>query len=138
MKQTFLKCLLAALLMLAYPTTAPAKGPERACGDRSSVDTLKEMWAALFACYKGSPGNEDSEITLVFSLRRDGTLIGRPKITAKKLIGDDVQKRQFLVDVIEGIDQSLPLPFSQSMGSIVAGRVLAVRFKGDGYWSVRY
>ena len=121
-------------------TVPPVYGQEniRACAHTTPVKTLKEMWPALFACWNGSSGNEDSEIGLVFSLRRDGTLIGKPKITARQIQGDETQQQAFETDVLDAIEKALPLPFSDSMGSAVAGRVLAVRVKGDGGWSVRY
>jgi hypothetical protein len=119
-------------------SSTPAEGIDPTCRSTQVITTLKETWPALFACYFGIPNAEDSEITLVFSLRRDGTLIGKPKVTAKNIRGDETQQRAFENSIMEAIERALPLPFSDSMGSAIAGRVLSVRIKGDGDWSVRY
>ncbi|SFK15698.1 hypothetical protein SAMN04488498_10341 [Mesorhizobium albiziae] len=68
------------------------------------------------------------EITLVFSLRRDGTLIGKPKVTWTKLAGDTVLQRAFVQSVLAALDKALPLPFTDSMGNAIAGRPFALRF----------
>ncbi len=46
------------------------------------------------------------EITLLFSLRRDGTLIGRPRATWSKLAGDEETQRAFVASVLEALDRA--------------------------------
>ncbi|MHC1550005.1 hypothetical protein [Phyllobacterium sp. K27] len=132
----FIVTSIVTLSLMVAPSSAESIDPN--CRSTETVTTLKETWPALFACYFGIPNAEDSEITLVFSLRRDGTLIGKPKVTAKNIQGNEAQQRAFENSVLEAIEKALPLPFSDSMGTAIAGRVLAVRIKGDGGWSVRY
>ena len=71
-------------------------------------------------------------ITLRFSLRRDGNLIGKPVATYSHLSGDDFRKRVFVASVIEALDQVVPLPLTDSMGAAIAGRPLALLFTTAG------
>ncbi|MBZ9676804.1 hypothetical protein [Mesorhizobium sp. ES1-1] len=67
-------------------------------------------------------------VTLQFSLRRNGTLIGKPRATYSDL-GDDQQlSRAFMASILKALDEALPLPFSDSMGGAIAGRMLVPRF----------
>jgi hypothetical protein len=119
--------LLAAFL--AYLVVAgAAHAGGRACGSRAAVSTIDEMFDALFACWQAPAGSEGMEITLLFSLRRDGTLIGKPRATWLKLKGDEDEQRAFVASVLQALDRALPMPFTASMGGAIAGRPLAPRF----------
>ncbi|WP_246691810.1 MULTISPECIES: hypothetical protein [unclassified Mesorhizobium] len=67
-------------------------------------------------------------LTLQFSLRRNGTLIGRPRATYSDLGADPQLSRAFVASILKALDDALPLPFSDSMGGAIAGRMLAPRF----------
>lgn len=71
-------------------------------------------------------------ITLVFSIRRDGSLIGKPQLTYSKSTGDETLKRAFFASVLEALNQSLPLPITDSFGGAIAGRPLALLFRAGG------
>jgi hypothetical protein len=105
-----------------------AAAQERECGSQEPINTIQEMWPALYACWQPPAGSEGMDITLVFSLRRDGTLIGKPRVTWSRLAGTEEEQRAFVASVIEALDKALPLPFTDSMGGAIAGRPLAPRF----------
>ncbi|WP_246671479.1 MULTISPECIES: hypothetical protein [unclassified Mesorhizobium] len=86
------------------------------------------MSAAIFACWQPPPGTAGMSLTLRFSLRRNGTLIGKPRATYSKLGSDDALSRAFVASILEALDKALPLPVSDSMGEAIAGRMLAPRF----------
>ena len=77
--------LLALAALLCSAGTTPAQ--QRACGSREPINTLAELWPALYACWSPPAGTEGKELTLRFSIRRDGTLIGKPRATYSKLEG---------------------------------------------------
>jgi hypothetical protein len=118
----------AALAIALLAGSNEAGAQERACRSPDSVDTLKEMSAAIYACWKPPPGTAGMSLTLRFSLRRDGTLIGKPRATFSDLGADDALNRAFVASVLKALDEALPLPFSDSMGEAIAGRMLAPRF----------
>ncbi|MEQ1956354.1 hypothetical protein [Mesorhizobium sp. CN2-181] len=115
---------LAALLCSV--ATAPAR--DRACGSREPINTLAELWPALYACWSPPAGTEGKELTLTFSVRRDGTLIGKPRATYSKLQGGNDLDRAFVASVLQALDKTLPLPITESLGGVIAGRPMALRF----------
>ena len=119
---------LLAVFITAVGIVSAAHAGERACGSRAAVGTIDEMFDALFACWQAPVGSEGMEITLLFSLRRNGTLIGEPRATWSKLTGDEDHQRAFVASVLQALNRALPMPFTASMGGAIAGRPLAPRF----------
>ncbi len=115
-------------LLIGLVVAGAAHAGERVCGSRAAVGTIDEMFDALFACWQAPAGSKGMEITLLFSLRRDGTLIGKPRATWSKLKGDENEQRAFVASVLKALDRALPIPFTASMGGAIAGRPLAPRF----------
>jgi hypothetical protein len=114
------------LTVLANPSVPQAQ--ERACGSSDPINTLKEMLTAIYACWEPPPGTAGMSITLQFSLRRQGTLIAKPRATYSKLGGDEALNRTFVASILKALDKALPLPLSDSMGGEIAGRMLVPRF----------
>ncbi|BCH22742.1 hypothetical protein MesoLjLc_24760 [Mesorhizobium sp. L-8-10] len=117
-----LACLAFALAM------GDASAGEPGCGSPEPVNTLNELWAALYACWQPPPGSAGMEITLTFSLRRDGSLIGKPRATWSRLSGSEAQRRAFVASVLAALDRQLPLKLTDSLGGAIAGRPFAMRF----------
>lgn len=127
---------LAALVLGSSVTTGTAQGG-RACRSPDPINTLRETWEALYACWQPPTGSQGMEITLVFSLRRDGTLIGKPRATWSKLSGSSDDQRAFVASVLSALSEALPLPLTDAMGGAVAGRPLALRFSVAGGGPIR-
>jgi hypothetical protein len=118
----------AALAIAAVAGSSQAGAQERTCHSPDPVDTLAEMSDAIYACWKPPSGTAGMSLTLQFSLRRNGTLIGKPRATYSYLGADSALNRAFVASILEALDEALPLPFSDSMGGAIAGRMLAPRF----------
>ena len=125
MKSRF--AILATALVL-FATANAAIAQERPCHSPDPVDTLKEISDAIYACWKPPAGTAGMSLTLQFSLRRNGTLIGKPRATYADLGADAQLSRAFVASILKALDDALPLPFSDSMGGAIAGRMLAPRF----------
>lgn len=108
----FLAVLLAALPAAAQ--TPPA-------------DTLRELYASLGRCLGEAHGREGSAVTIVFSLRRDGSLIGRPRISYARLPGDSEAQRRFLAGLGAALARCLPVAVTPGLGGAIAGRLLTFR-----------
>jgi hypothetical protein len=91
------------------------------------ANTLQEMWASLETCLSASRGLEGSEITLVFSLRRNGTLIGKPRISYSKLPDDPSAQREFVASVAVALSKCVPLNITDALGGAIAGRPMSIR-----------
>ena len=88
------------------------------------------MSDAIYACWKPPPGTAGMSLTLQFSLRRNGTLIGKPRATYSDLGTDAQLSRAFVASILKALDEALPLPFSDSMGGAIAGRMLVPSLHG--------
>ncbi|AGB46761.1 hypothetical protein Mesau_04426 [Mesorhizobium australicum WSM2073] len=115
-----------ALAVVPFANAAIAQ--ERSCHSPDPIDTIKEMSDAIYACWKPPPGTAGMSLTMQFSLRRNGTLIGTPRATYSDLGVDPRLSRAFAASILKALDDALPLPFSNGMGGAIAGRMLSPRF----------
>jgi hypothetical protein len=94
------------------------------------VNTIREVFQALEACWRPPAGSGYSgqEITLRLSFKRNGEVLGRPRITYYKAGTQSELREPFARSVREAFERCAPLPFSNSFGKAVAGRIFAIRF----------
>jgi hypothetical protein len=92
------------------------------------ANSLRELSIELQKCLVAPEGVAGSELTIVFSLRRDGALLGRPRISFSKLFGDAAEQRKFGEGVAAALNQCLPLPITDALGGAIAGRPMSIRF----------
>ena len=96
----------------------------------SRPDTLAELYPALAACWRPPAALADAtdlEITARLSLRRDGSLLGPPRITYARGVGPET--RPTLVHAtIAGLNRCLPARITPGLGRAIAGRPVALRF----------
>jgi hypothetical protein len=101
--------------------------------DGRTINTLREIGPALGRCWSPPADLGQGEITVLLSLKRDGSINGRPRITFVR--GPDEPTR---VDIARSLSSALsacgPLPVSPGLGAAIAGRVFTIRFvnKGQG------
>ncbi|MBY0612286.1 MAG: hypothetical protein K2P80_08875 [Beijerinckiaceae bacterium] len=76
-------------------------------------------------------GREGRDVTVRMSLRRDGTLIGQPRITYLRPISDPEEQKRFLPSLLLALKACLPVPIEPGLGSVLAGDPLAIRFLYD-------
>ncbi len=82
------------------------------------ISTLDGMWQLLGACahsVSGPAASAGSEVTLLFSIKRDGSLQGQPRITHSKLMGDDAAQKEFLAGVLSSIARCFPLSITDAV-----------------------
>lgn len=94
------------------------------------ADNLAALWRALGACAKLDgvpPGALGSEVTVLFSLKRDGSLLGQPRITHSRLLGDPADQRAFMAAALTAVAKCLPIPVTDGLGGAIAGRPLRLR-----------
>lgn len=115
-----MRALILALPLLFAPASARAE----------PTSTLRGMWQLLGSCAQsvgGPAASAGSEVTLLFSIKRDGSLQGQPRITHSKLIGDEATQKEFLSGVLASVARCFPLPITDGLGGAVAGRPLRMR-----------
>jgi hypothetical protein len=110
-----------------------ASGNETAndTAEEHPLDSIREMFAALRACWVPPPKDEarhGMEYTVRFAFKRDGEIVAPPRVTyASHDAPADV--RDIYRDAVNAaLKRCTPLHFSDGMGGAVAGRPIAVRF----------
>ena len=109
-------------------STPGSVAQDKDCRSTAPVATLEAMWGALGKCWQPPAGSEGLEVTVRFSLKRDGSLNGKPQITWLKRGGTESQRRAFVASVFGALESSLPVPFTEAMGRATAGRPMTMRF----------
>ncbi len=95
--------IVGAVLAGGYPTNA------------ASLDTMTEVGDAIQACWTPPADAGNATVTLSFSFKRDGTLIGPPRPTAIKVDGDANAKKAFVDAATTALQKCLPLSFRPSL-----------------------
>ena len=99
------------------------------------VATGGELNAYLLRCFRPPAGSEGSEITLLFSLDRNGAIRGKPRIAWSKLVGDLDTQRAFVASAIRMLEDCTPVPVTREFGLMAANKIrvwrLASRPKAD-------
>jgi len=89
------------------------------------AESLNDVFAQFRACLVLPAGSPPGEVTLRFSLRRDGALVGRPHVAFARLPADD--KAAALEAVAAALDRCLPAKLTDALGAAIAGRPLTLR-----------
>jgi hypothetical protein len=114
----------AALAIAALSAGAAAQEP------RPRLNTLVELGAAMRACWI-PPSIEQSrpgmQITVMMSFRRNGELLGQPRITFQSVEASDDERLAYRIAVADMLKRCTPLPFTDGLGNAVAGRPFTMR-----------
>lgn len=102
-----------------------------AWADPAALDSLKEIFVRLHACWKPPPlsAANPTDITVVVSFNREGVILGHPRITYESEQANDNDRLQYRIAVMETLQRCTPLPFTEGLGGAVAGRPLAIPFR---------
>lgn len=107
---------------------------ELAGADDHRLDSIRDMFAALRACWVPPPKEEahhGMEYTIRFALKRDGSMIAAPRMTYSSR-EVSAETREVYRDAIDAaLKRCTPLHFSGGMAGAVAGRPIAIRFVDD-------
>src|SRR6266481_8456223 len=114
-----------AALLLWLVSTAPA------AAQAPQLDTLKEIFARLYSCWKPPPLSQANpiDITVIVSFNREGVILGHPRITYESEQASDNDRLQYRIAVMETLQRCTPLPFTQGLGGAVAGHPFAIPFR---------
>jgi hypothetical protein len=114
----------AGLLAIAGALSAGAIHSSNA----ASLNTMNDVAAAIQACWTPPADAGNASVTLSFSFRRDGTLIGPPSPTAIKVDGDAKARKSFVDAATAALQNCLPLSFSPTLAQGIAGNVFTLQF----------
>jgi hypothetical protein len=107
----------AALICLAPLAFAQAEPP---------ANNFQDLRRQVGRCLEQTPLAAGSRVTILFAVRRDGSLFGRPRISYSHLEGDAEARRRFLDDAERALDSCLPVKITPAFGAAIAGRIFSV------------
>ena len=94
---------------------------------------LDAIGPAIARCWSPPPLPGDltgAMVTVRFSLRRDGTLFGQPRIAWETRRGDAGFQNAFAQSAIAAVERCTPMRLSKDLGASIAGRPFTLRFHG--------
>jgi hypothetical protein len=94
------------------------------------VGRIRELYPALRACWEPPDTPERLETTVRVAFRRDGRVLGEPRITYRSP-GPDEAREDLRRSVLAAVNRCASLAFSPSFGQAIAGRPVAIRFVDD-------
>ena len=125
----------------AVPPQPPGTGsgvigtvsPETAALGTETLDRLDQIAPALRRCWQ--PPMLDgptaaAAATVRFSLRRDGTLFGQPRVTWEMRRASPGLRERFSNSLIAAVRDCTPMRLSPGLGGSIAGRPITIRFYG--------
>lgn len=101
--------------------------------DGSQLDRLTDIAPALRRCWAAPAmggAASGAMATVRFSLRRDGSLFGEPRVTWQTQQTEPDLRRRFTDSVIAAVRSCTPMRLSPQLGAAIAGRPLSIRFHG--------
>ena len=87
-------------------------------GRGAKVDSIRDMFAALRACWMPPPKDEarhGMEYTIRFALKRDGTMIAAPRMTYSSHGVPTATRDIYREAIDEALKRCIPLHFSAGM-----------------------
>jgi hypothetical protein len=115
---------LAILTMPVAAQAAPAGLP---------VNTLKEMGPALWACWRPPASVGNFQVTVVFALKRNGAVLGKPRITYATFNGNAEEQRRIMAAILDALEACTPVNVSDALGGAIAGRIFTMTFTPQTY-----
>lgn len=93
----------------------------------ATLNTMDDVGVAIQACWTPPADAGNSTVTLSFSFKRDGSLIGPPRPTAVKVAGDDKARKAFIEAAIAAVKSCTPLSLSPTLAKGIGGNVFTMQ-----------
>lgn len=120
LRRTTVPPAICAMAAMSFPILASAQ-------EGSPANTLMDLRRQFEGCLTRTPLSvEGSRVTIVFTLKRDGSIFGKPRITYSHLEGEAAARQRFVDDAERAVDSCLPLKVTPALGGAIAGRMFSI------------
>jgi hypothetical protein len=93
------------------------------------IDTLRDVGRAMRACWQPTGDRHSGqEVTIRISFKRNGAVLGQPRITHYRAGRQGENREAFTQAVRDAFVRCTPMPVSPSLGAAIAGRPFTFRF----------
>jgi hypothetical protein len=93
------------------------------------ANSSKEIFCELEQCVKLPASRETTDITVAFSMKRDGTLLGKPKVTYFKFTGSSEARQAYIKDAFTSFAKCFPVRITDKLGAAAAGHKMYIRIR---------
>ena len=95
-------------------------------------DSVREIRARLRACWISPQMHTTTQVTVRLSLKRNGEILGQPLISYQSPGASEDERMALRSAVAAALARCAPLPISETLGGILAGRPIVVKL-GEGW-----
>lgn len=92
------------------------------------LTTMEEVGTKILSCWSPPAGARDSVVSMRFSFKRDGSLVGPPRPANIDVAGDEDQRKQFIAAAAEAIEQCTPVELAPDLAQGIGGQVFTLQF----------
>jgi hypothetical protein len=95
------------------------------------LDNIGDLFAALRSCWKppqADTAKEGMQVTVRFSFKRSGDLIGPPRMTFATAGAPADVRDTYLKAINTSLEGCVPFKFTGGLGGALAGRPIAIRY----------
>ncbi|QND52245.1 hypothetical protein HB779_10230 [Phyllobacterium sp. 628] len=118
MTQVFNRVSLALAISL-FTTPYAMAGP---------LNTMEDVGKAIQSCWSAPQGVQKSSVTLRFSFKRDGSLLGQPRAAAISIQGNDQARKSFVDAAMAAVTHCTPLSLSPALAQGIGGQIFTMQF----------
>jgi hypothetical protein len=101
---------------------------------RRQLNTIGDLFAALRRCWvppDSEHAHRGTEMSVRLSFKRNGELIGEPRVTFVKPGTPADVRKTYLDAILASLKICTPLPLTPGLGGALAGRPISIRFIDD-------
>jgi hypothetical protein len=118
-------------LQLTVESKPPEEDASKYQKPDHDLDNIGDLFAALRSCWTPPPAEsakEGMQMTVRFSFKRSGDLIGPPRMTFATQGTPAGVRETYLKAINDSIGACVPLKFTGNLGGALAGRPIAIRY----------
>jgi hypothetical protein len=118
-------------LQLTVQSKPPEEDAQKYQKPDHDLDSIGDLFAALRSCWTPPPteaAKEGMQMTVRFSFKRSGDLIGPPRLTFATEGTPAEVRETYLKAINDSIGGCVPLKFTGALGGALAGRPIAIRY----------
>jgi hypothetical protein len=118
-------------LQLTVESKPPEQDASKYQKPDHDLDNIGDLFAALRSCWtppQADSAKEGMQMTVRFSFKRSGDLIGPPRLTFATVGAPSEVRNTYFKAINDSIGACVPLKFTGNLGGALAGRPIAIRY----------
>jgi len=119
--------LISGRAIIASIAASTCAAPAALAQDSPPANTLMDLRRQVGSCLAAKPlGSTGSQVTVMFRIKRDGSIFGKPRVTFSHLEGDPEARQRFVDNAERAIDACLPFKVAPALGEAIAGQMFVI------------